>query len=430
MRVVVINAYVRENAGDAALLSVCLRHIREAFPDAEPVIAGMEHPTAHAAFETVPNLGSIRRYVAEGTVSRGRRILRRVTVGLWCTAMILLPRTVAGWLRPLLPAEVRGEIDAIAGADLVVSMGGGYLNARAGLDGYQNVFFVLLPALFAQRWGVPVVFAPQSFGPFPAAAQRWLVRVVLRRAVLVLAREDVSVDELVRCGVPAGRIRRAVDAGFAFHAENGRTWRGRLGLSESTNVVGVTARRWLPAAAQERYERALARTIDELQNSGRRVLLIPQVTSDYLGDDDRIVERRIAAYCATTPIQIDGRADHRDLKGLYEVCGTLIGTRFHSVIFALTGGTPCVAIEYEHKTGGIMADLGLTEWVLPMAEVTYERLWPMVRRLDTEREAYLSRLRQRLPDYRAEAERFPQLLREAVPVRAGRVALEYVEGEQ
>ncbi|MFC8449248.1 polysaccharide pyruvyl transferase family protein [Kitasatospora sp. NPDC057223] len=420
MKIVVINAYVRENAGDAALLAVCLRHVREAYPGARLSIAGMEDRTVHPSFEGVENLGSIRRHVADGGVSLARRVLRKLLVAPVAVTALLLPRAACRLLLRLLPVEARREADAVSRADLVVSMGGGYLLARPGPDGYQNVFFVLLPALIAQKARVPVVFAPQSYGPFPAAAQRRLVGRVLRRAALVLAREDVSVELLKECGVPAGQVRRAADAGFAFAPEPAADWRSRL-AADGRQLVGVTARRWLAPAEQERYERALAATVDALQEDGAQVVLIPQVTTDYLGDDDRIVERRIAGYCTSAPLRIDERLDYRELKGLYTECSLLVGTRFHSVIFALTSGVPCVAIEYEHKTRGIMADLGLEEWVLPIAEVTAARLWALVARLRADPAAYRALLQQRIPGYVQEAEQFRELLRELGDARpAGR----------
>ncbi|MFJ9908305.1 polysaccharide pyruvyl transferase family protein [Streptomyces sp. NPDC101152] len=410
----VINAYVRENAGDAALLSVCLRHVQEAFPDADLAIAGMEDAAAHPAFEGVRNIGSIRRYVADGTTTLPRRLLRKALLGLAGTAAVTLPRPLARTLLRVLPAEARREAEAVIGADLVVSMGGGYVLARPGLDGYQNVFFVLLPALLAQKAGVPVVWAPQSFGPFPAAVQRRLVGHVMRRSAAVLAREDVSVGELLACKVPADRIERAVDAGFAFEPERRIDWRSRLGVGPDERLVGVTARRWLSATAQERYERELARTIDAVQATGAHVVLIPQVSTDYLGDDDRICERRIAGHCTSGPLLVDEVVDYRDLKGLYDECTLLIGTRFHSVIFSLTSDVPCVAIEYEHKTRGIMADLGLGEWVLPIADVTHDRLWALVEPLLKDPDPYRQILDANLPGYVARAQSLPSRLREAV----------------
>ncbi|MEU6403053.1 polysaccharide pyruvyl transferase family protein [Streptomyces sp. NPDC046985] len=414
MNIVVINAYVRENAGDAALLSVCLRHVHDAFPGADTVIAGMEDAAVHPAFEGVPNIGSIRRHVADGTVTLPRRLLRKALAGLVGAGAVMLPAPLARVLLRTLPAEARREADAVMRADLVVSMGGGYVLARPGLDGYQNVFFVLLPALLAQKAGVPVVWAPQSFGPFPAALQRRLVGRVMRRSAAVLAREDVSVGELLACGVPADRVERAVDAGFAFQPERRTDWRSRLGVGPDERLVGVTARRWLAPAAQERYERELARTLDAVQATGARVVLIPQVSTDYLGDDDRVCERRIAGYCATRPLMVDEVVDYRDLKGLYDECALLIGTRFHSVIFSLTSGVPCVAIEYEHKTRGIMADLDLGAWVLPIADVTHDRLWTLVEPLLKDPDPYRRILDANLPGYLARAESLPARLREAV----------------
>jgi colanic acid/amylovoran biosynthesis protein len=90
------------------------------------------------------------------------------------------------------------------------------------------------------------------------------------------------------------------------------------------------------------------------------------------------------------------------------------------VIFSLTSGVPCIAIEYEHKTRGIMRDLGLEEWVLPIADVTHTRLWCMVQRLVARRAEYLDVIRQRVPDYTAQAERLPELLKDAVGPRMGR----------
>ncbi|MER7844415.1 polysaccharide pyruvyl transferase family protein [Kitasatospora sp. NPDC096077] len=423
MRVLVVNAYVRENAGDAALLAVCLRQVRAAFPEAVITVAGMEDPEVHPAFDGAANIGSIRRYVADAGIGTVRRIARKA-MGLLALPLVLsLPSRAPGrLLRTLLPTEVWREVEAVEAADLVVSMGGGYFNARPGLDGYQNVFYVALPLLLAHRRGVPVVFAPQSFGPFPAPVQRRLAAYVLRRAALVLTREDVSTDILATCGVHGGPVRRAVDSGFAFAPPPRGDWRARLGVGPEVPLVGVTARQWLAAAEQDRYERALAQTIDAVRATGAQVVLIPQVTTDYLGDDDRIVDRRIAGHCATPPLRVDERVDFRELKGLYGECAYVLGTRFHSVIFALTSGVPCIAIEYEHKTRGIMRDLGLESWVLPIAEVSAASLGALVERLRLGREEYLRVLAERLPGYVARAEELPELLRAATDRRPVRVA--------
>jgi colanic acid/amylovoran biosynthesis protein len=182
-------------------------------------------------------------------------------------------------------------------------------------------------------------------------------------------------------------------------------------------AVGLTARQWLPDHAQHRYELALARTIDQLTARGFRPVLVPQVTAAYTADDDRIVERRIADLCATAPTRLDEQLPYDVLFRLYGECEFFVGTRFHSVIFALLHRVPCLAIEYEHKTSGIMNDLGLGEWSIPIEDATDERVSALADRLIASRDSYLAQLDAVLPDYVARSRLFVHQLRETVSTR-------------
>ncbi len=55
--------------------------------------------------------------------------------------------------------------------------------------------------------------------------------------------------------------------------------------------------------------------------------------------------------------------------GIYGRMKIFIGSRMHSNIFALSAGTPCIAIAYEHKTNGIMKMCGLEEWIIPIENI-------------------------------------------------------------
>jgi colanic acid/amylovoran biosynthesis protein len=167
----------------------------------------------------------------------------------------------------------------------------------------------------------------------------------------------------------------------------------------------MTARSWLPPDAQTAYERALAATIDHLQADGRaRVVLIPQVMTNDAADDDRIVQRRIAGFCSSEPLRVESLRDHHELKAIYGELDLLIGTRFHSVIFSLTAGVPCIGIAYEHKTTGIMRELGLEQWVIAIEAVTAENLIVLADRLVASADDYRLLLAERMPPYVARAD--------------------------
>jgi colanic acid/amylovoran biosynthesis protein len=405
MRVLIANAYVRENGGDAALLSVCIQQVRAAFPGAEIEVSGMESPADHATFDGETVIGSVRRWVADLEFPRSRRLLRGATTLAGLALYLGAPRPARAFLRSRLRGEVAAEVQAAASSDLVVSTGGGYMYARDGVAGYQNLLFVLFPLVVAEREGVPVAFAPQSYGPFASRLQRLLVRRVLDRALLVLVREQQSVELLVAAGVPAETLVHAVDAGFSFRSDATSTLRADFGVTQDELLIGMTARSWLPPDAQTAYERALAATIDHLQADGRaRVVLIPQVMTNDAADDDRIVQRRIAGFCSSEPLRVESLRDHHELKAIYGELDLLIGTRFHSVIFSLTAGVPCIGIAYEHKTTGIMRELGLEQWVIAIEAVTAENLIVLADRLVASADDYRLLLAERMPPYVARAD--------------------------
>ncbi|MCX4538319.1 glycosyltransferase [Streptomyces sp. NBC_01669] len=423
MNVVIVNAFERGNRGDAALLSVAIDQVRAAYPGARVRIAGFEEPEEHAEFDGAENLGSIRRYVGKEDTARIARITGKLLATL-LGLLAVLPGSapLIKALARLMPTEINREVRALAEADLVLSLGGGYLRGTKDFPSDLSVAFLLLPLWLAARFGTPVVLGPQSYGPFPTRLQRMLMRRVLRHARLISVREDISVRRLSEIGVPGRNTERGIDSAFAFRGQSHRPWREELGIPASSRLVLVTARQHLPEAQQTAYESAMAATISHLLvGADCDVVLVPQVTCAFQADDDRIVNRRIAAQVDSARLHLvdDASLSHHDVFALYGQADLILGTRFHSVIFGLLSEVPCAAIEYDHKTRGIMEDLGLGEWVLRMDEVRADNLIPMVDLLIEESAGYRAHLCSVLPQYRARAEEFTERLRSVVPAPQG-----------
>jgi colanic acid/amylovoran biosynthesis protein len=339
------------------------------------------------------------------TVSRPRRILRKLMVGVISLGWGRLPKPARGVLVKLLHPYLRRELEALDAADLVISTGGGYLNGTNSLSGNLNVWHLLLPIKLARQMGKPVVLAPQSYGPFGNDYQRRITKRVLDTVQSILVREGKSLKLLKEIGVNPALCVAAVDSGFAFDTDV----TGKATNDKAKGMkVGITARAWMSKAKQDAYEQGLAGFIVESQRQHKaQFTLFPQVTSDLYEDDDRVCERRIAALAraeGATVEQVDDRPNHHALKRLYAGLDVTVGTRFHSVIFSLTSYVPAIAIEYEHKTSGIMQDLGLSDWVIKIEDVTAERLAAMYDRMTREHDNYVKHLRKVLPDYIARTE--------------------------
>jgi colanic acid/amylovoran biosynthesis protein len=287
------------------------------------------------------------------------------------------------------------------------------------------VYCTLAPITLAERLGTPVVFAPQSVGPFGHERQRRAATRALKQANLVLVREDLSHALVQSLGVDPSKLHRAVDSAFALRPGPSDGWRERLSLTADEVVVGMTARVWLPPPRQDLLDRTLARLIDHVQSDPRfRVVLIPQNTSALVDEDDRDVNRRIAGYCrgGRAPVLVEDRCDPTEITGLYASLDFLVGMRFHSVIFALTSFVPSIAIEYHYKARGIMRDLGLEEWVLALDDVTEDGIVTLFDRLVREKDRYDAQLRSMVPAYVGRADAVWELIRDAYDPSARRFA--------
>lgn len=197
-------------------------------------------------------------------------------------------------------------------------------------------------------------------------------------------------------------LHRSVDSGFAFNLRTNYDLRKKIGAKQGQLIFGTTARQWLSSEKQAKYESSLTKTIDYIiAKYDAKVILIPQVTAEFHNDDDRVVHSRIASMVKQpgNAIALNDKLSHSEIKAAYDSLDYLIGTRFHSVIFALTSRVPALAIEYEHKTGGIMNDLGLDKWVIKMEKVSSTGLIQKVDQLVNGRRTYVEQLQKLLPRY-------------------------------
>ena len=63
---------------------------------------------------------------------------------------------------------------------------------------------------------------------------------------------------------------------------------------------------------------------------------------------------------------------------LLAACDLTVGTRLHSAIISMNFGTPAIAINYEHKSAGIMQQLGMPEMAVDIRHLLDGSLGAMV----------------------------------------------------
>ena len=408
MRILLTNC-VLLNTGDAAIATAIVTCLRAALgPGTEVVVAGNRSDVARKYY---PDL-ELRSLVDEiyATPPRGRRFGRvrrrgrelRLVAGAWCHGR-RLGALSALWLG----ARARGVLRDIRRADAVVSTGGTYLVETYPIAGR------LLELRVALAMRKPVVVYTQSLGPFRRPENKRAVRAVLRRAALVLLRDERSRRHLTDIGLDSARIRVVADAAFALEPPQ------RPAAAPGLRVA-VSVRAWPFAAgaahANDRYRAGIAALVEHLVRAhGAEVTFLStcQGVPEYWYDDSEVGASIAAGLSADVRPTVEVDRDFHDPRGLLTRLAqfdVVVATRMHMAILALVAGTPVLPLAYEFKTRELFERLGLGEWVRDFEAIDAGELTALAERFLAE----LPELRAALPT-RVDAER-------ALAAEAGEIA--------
>jgi colanic acid/amylovoran biosynthesis protein len=399
MKILVTHVYSKKNNGDAVLLSILLTDARRAFGDPHITILTLDKTEEGETFEGVPVKNSFMYYARDRYQNPLSRTMYATFVAISTLWWAFFYR-ITGKKFPL-PKDLYRIARLYQEADLVIPVGGGYIRSKPGFMATVTLFFIIHPLLFAQILGKPTINYTQSIGPFGNKFQECMAKFALRKIDGIIVRENISLQLLKKWGITKN-VFLSVDGAFSFLSEDVKNLREELGIPPGEIIVGLTVREWLKTSGQVKYEKALAIFCDHIIKKYNVIIMfIPQVTVENHKDDDRESAKRIyhlMEYKRNTRVLTE-RYDHKKIKAIYKELDYLIGTRFHSVIFALTSYVPSIAIEYEHKTGGIMADLTLEKWVIDIKKIEAARLAVLFDQLILDRESYINHLKKVLPPY-------------------------------
>jgi colanic acid/amylovoran biosynthesis protein len=389
------------NRGDQALVWEAARLLQESgVVEAVRLLDGSETAEERAPLigqslaAGYPVLKGLRRHPRRGRNRRDEHLADRLPARLRMMAcaggdfvaslLFLLCAPCPALARLGLSAAGRETYDAFRAAHVVVVKGGGFLHAYGGLTGLYYIWYQLYYFLLALRLGKPVVVLPNSYGPFLGPGVRLLLRWVLTRCRLIWAREGRSaamVAAELGLTVPV-----APDMAFSLVPASRATGEAicrQAGVPLGTvPCVGITVRPYRfpqaadPGASYTRYLAAIAALVRHIAARGWHPVLVTHVIGPNAHEDDRLAIEAVRQQLGDTPHSwIDSPGDCRAQAAIYGCFDYLVGTRFHSVIFALTAGVPSLAIAYGGNKGeGIMTDMGLADYVLPIDTITPEAL--------------------------------------------------------
>lgn len=270
-------------------------------------------------------------------------------------------------------------------AETVFVKGGGFLHSYGGIAAPYQIWYMTFYLRLAHELGVRVVILPNSFGPFHGLTVRRQIQHVLSKCSFIAAREGISAKTLsmeVALNVPT-----FPDLGYYLTVPDNqqigqhkcRLYNVPLGEKK---CVAFTLRPYRfptsnqPAQAYKAYIESVAGLIRYIAEKNYYPVLVTQVYGPSSHENDRLAINDLRQIIANIEHSwIDEVENCIELKAIYGEMDFLVGTRFHSVIFAQEQAIPCIAIAYGGNKGtGIMSDIGLDEYVIPIEDVNSSNL--------------------------------------------------------
>lgn len=414
IKIFLLNIHSDRNAGDLALSRVTIQQLQTNFPGSQ-ITLSMNDPQSYNGDLDV--LGSYFIWIQEEAHWHLSRLL-------WLGPATLVPlltwRIFGKAWYGLTPKRIRDWVRVYIEADLIASTAGGYLySSGKGL----TIILVMYSLALAVLAGKPLYIFPQSIGPFAFKWECTLARWLYTRARIVMAREPISYNNLIACGIPESKCLLLPDLAFGFigaSKEAAQQWLQTQGIDSTTTrpLLGMTIidwGAWSPGFdRQSAYEEAVIAAIKMfIEQYAGKVLLLPQTWGPTDAEDDRIVAHRVAdriPELGHAILVVEEPLSPDLLQAVFGEMDLVIGTRMHSNIFSVSRGVPVLPIGYLHKSLGIAQVIGLDEWVIDIRQVDAEILTEKLVTLWERRTEVRTHLEQTIPTVIEESQKAGKLI--------------------
>lgn len=249
--------------------------------------------------------------------------------------------------------------------DAIIQVGGSFFVDLYGPLQFEHS----LCALLAKK---PIYMIGHSVGPFQKERFNEIANFVFSRVNSLVLRESVSLDMMKQGSITTEKVVKGADTAFLVRAReveepshNLLHWQQ---LISSTKTIAITVRELAPfdkrlGVTQQEYEMAFGKVINAMIDKGYQVVALSTCTGIDSYKDDRMVAMTLRDHVVQKDKYhvIMDEFNDLELGILLGRSHLTIGTRLHSAIISMNFGTPAVAINYEHKSLGVMNQLGLPE---------------------------------------------------------------------
>lgn len=252
-----------------------------------------------------------------------------------------------------------------------------------------------MAVLVARFLGKHVVMFPNSIGPFRTRIGRFLSRLALNRCDCILVREPVSFKIADSLKVRSPKILTS-DIALLFSADHEPPVEdfSKPALGVCPGVYSNT----LSEAGIRGYVQAHARALDKaIEEYGFHVVFLPHYVTGFRHDDLEISKLIMDEMKNGGRARIVNVKTAGQFKALIDKVDMLVSSKMHPAVLAASAYVPTVYVAYDHKQVGFFSSLGVDDGIVPISEVSCEKLSGKIGYVWRRKDAVQSLLKVRVP---------------------------------
>lgn len=203
--------------------------------------------------------------------------------------------------------------------------------------------------------GTRLVLLPQAFGPFRTTYGKQIVKILDHYTDLIFARDEQSYDCLINAGAEEQKINISCDFTLPVKGiipEHFQYLKGAVCLIPNHKMISPEKNN------KEKYIGLLKNIIHMYEKKGLPVFML-----NHEGFRDKSLCDEINTVSETKIHVVDG-INAQEVKGLIGNSHTVISSRFHGVVSALSQGVPCLATSWSHKYEMLFKDFSQEDRIL------------------------------------------------------------------
>ena len=205
---------------------------------------------------------------------------------------------------------------------------------------------------------------------------KFLIKHILNKARFITTRDNTSLEKLRQLHVNAPQMNSFPDLTYSLIDKE------KIGACEKTGEIkkiGLNfanfSRKFYSYQDIENYKKLVVEFLKRITENNEFELIFFPFSSQSHFNDNIMYE-----FVSSEMKKINKHIYHysyqnlNDLKEKIATCDAFIGTRFHSVVFAIQGCVPTLSLSYDWKSKNFLTEAGLGEYSMEIEDLTLEEL--------------------------------------------------------